>query len=84
MGDGLGAVFWGAVAVAISGMAAWGSTMLMRLIDQRIDQAVQRVLGELDAVEERLEAMEARLSAPTETALLVEPSDEAPVGRGGI
>ena len=50
MGDGLWPVFWAAVALMITGMAAWGSTMMMRLIDDRVELAKRQVLDELHAV----------------------------------
>ncbi len=54
VGDGLWPVFWAAAALMITGMAAWGSTMMMRLIGDRIEAAKRQLLDELDAVEERL------------------------------
>ncbi len=50
MGDGLWPVFWAAAALMITGMAAWGSTMMMRLIDDRVELAKRQVLDELHAV----------------------------------
>ena len=77
MGDGLWPVFWAAAALMITGMAAWGSTMLMRLIDDRVELAKRQVLEELNAVEERLAGLEARLPDAANQARLAEPSDEA-------
>jgi hypothetical protein len=76
MGEGLWPVFWAAAALMITGMAAWGSTMMMRLIDDRIELAKRQVLAELDAVEERLAGLEAQLPASAEAPRLAEPSDE--------
>ncbi len=76
MGDGLWPVFWAAAALMITGMAAWGSTMLMRLIDDRVELAKRQVLEELHAVEERLAGLEAQLPGAVERARLAEPSDE--------
>jgi hypothetical protein len=64
MGDGWWPLFWAAAALMITGMAAWGSTMLMRLIDQRIESGLQRVLGEMDVMEERLARVEQLLLPP--------------------
>ncbi len=76
MGDGLWPVFWAAAALMITGMAAWGSTMLMRLIDDRVELAKRQVLEELNAVEERLAGLEAQLPDAANQARLAEPSDE--------
>ena len=51
-------LFWAAVAVFLTGAAAYGSNMLMRLIDQRVEQAKGEVLDELDMVEQRLALLE--------------------------
>ena len=69
-------VFWAALALMITGMAAWGSTNLMRLIDERVELAKRQVLDELNAVEERLAGLEAQLSDAANQARLAEPSDE--------
>ena len=76
MGDGLWPVFWAAAALMITGMAAWGSTMLMRLIDDRVELAKRQVLEELHAVEERLAGLEAQLPDAANQARLAEPSNE--------
>lgn len=76
MGDGLWPVFWTAAALMITGMAVWGSTMLMRLIDDRVELAKRQVLEELNAVEERLAGLEAQLPDAANQARLAEPSDE--------
>ena len=76
VGEGLWPVFWAAAALMITGMAAWGSTMMMRLIDDRIELAKRQVLDELDAVEERLAGLEAQLPDATDRTRLAEPSDE--------
>ncbi len=76
MGDGLWPLFWAAAALMITGMAAWGSTWLMRLIDDRIELAKRQVLDELDAVEERLAGLEAQLPEAADNPRLAEPSDE--------
>ncbi len=76
VGSGLWPVFWAAAALMITGMAVWGSTMMMRLIDDRIELAKRQVLDELDAVEERLAGLEAQLPDATDRARLAEPSDE--------
>ncbi len=76
MGDGLWPVFWAAAALMITGMAAWGSTMLMRLIDDRVELAKRQVLEELNAVEERLAGLEAQLPDAANQARLVDPSDD--------
>ena len=76
MGDGLWPVFWAALALMITGMAAWGSTNLMRLIDERVELAKRQVLEELNAVEERLAGLEAQLPDAANQARLAEPSDE--------
>jgi len=60
----------------ITGMAVWGSTMMMRLIDDRIELAKRQVLDELDAVDERLAGLEAQLPDAAAAARLAEPSDE--------
>jgi hypothetical protein len=77
VGEGLWPVFWAAAALMITGMAAWGSTMMMRLIDDRIELAKRQVLDELDAVEERLTGLEAQLPDAADRARLAEPSGEA-------
>ena len=69
-------VFWDALALMITGMAAWGSTNLMRLIDERVELAKRQVLEELNAVEERLAGLEAQLPDAANQARLAEPSDE--------
>lgn len=69
-------VFWAAAALMITGMAVWGSTMLMRLIDDRVELAKRQVLEELNAVEERLAGLEAQLPDAASQARLAEPSDE--------
>ena len=76
MGEGLWPFFWAAAAFMITGMAVWGSTMLMRLIDERVEVAKRQVLDQLDAVEERLAGLEARLPDAADRARLAEPSDE--------
>lgn len=76
MGDGLWPLFWAAAALMITGMAAWGSTMMMRLIDDRVELAKRQVLDELHAVEARLAGLEAQLPDPARRARLAEPSDE--------
>jgi hypothetical protein len=76
MGEGLWPVFWAAAALMITGMAAWGSTMMMRLIDDRIELAKRQVLDELYAVEDRLAGLEAQLPDAADQARLAEPSDE--------
>lgn len=76
MGDGLWPLFWAAAALMITGMAAWGSTMMMRLIDDRVELAKRQVLDELNAVEERLVELEARLPDVADRARLADPSDE--------
>jgi hypothetical protein len=76
MGEGLWPVFWAAAALMITGMAAWGTTMMMRMIDDRIELAKRQLLDELDTVEERLAGLEAQLADATDRALLAEPSDE--------
>lgn len=76
MGDGLWPLFWAAAALMIAGMAAWGSTMLMRMIDDRVELAKRQVLDELNAVEERLAELEARLPDAADRARLAGPSDE--------
>ena len=76
VGEGLWPVFWAAAALMITGMAAWGSTMMMRLIDDRIELAKRQVLDELDAVDERLAGLEAQLPDAADQARLAEPSDE--------
>lgn len=76
VGEGLWPVFWAAAALMITGMAAWGSTMMMRLIDDRIEVAKRQVLVELDAVEERLARLEGQLPDAVDQPLLAEPSDE--------
>ena len=76
VGEGLWPVFWAAAALMITGMAAWGSTMMMRLIDDRIELAKRQVLDELDAVEERLAGLEAQLPASADRVCLAEPSNE--------
>ncbi len=76
VGEGLWPVFWAAAALMITGMAAWGSTMLMRLIDDRVELAKRQVLDELHAVEERLAGLEAQLPDAPDRARLAEPSDE--------
>ncbi len=76
MGDGLWPVFWTAAALMITGMAVWGSTMLMRLIDDRVELAKRQVLEELNAVEERLAGLEAQLPDAANQARLVDPSDD--------
>ncbi len=83
MGDGLWPVFWAAAALMITGMAAWGSTMLMRLIDDRVELAKRQVLEELSAVEERLAGLEAQLPDAANQARLAEPSDEVTARREG-
>jgi len=64
MGDGMWPLFWAAAALMITGLAAWGSTMLMRIIDERIEAAVQRVLSDVDLLDERLGRLERELLAP--------------------
>ncbi len=76
MGDGLWPLFWAAAALMITGMAAWGSTMLMRMIDDRVELAKRQVLDELHAVEARLTGLEAQLPDAARRARLAEPSDE--------
>lgn len=76
MGSGLWPVFWAAAALMITGLAAWGSTMMMRLIDDRVELAKRQVLDELHAVEARLAGLEAQLPDLTGRARLAEPSDE--------
>ncbi len=75
MGDSLWPLFWAAAALMITGMAAWGSTMLMRMIDDRVELAKRQVLDELYAVEERLAGLEARLPDAAGRGRLAEPSD---------
>ena len=74
-------VFWAALALMITGMAAWGSTNLMRLIDERVELAKRQVLEELNAVEERLAGLEARLPDAADRVRLAEPSDEVTAPR---
>lgn len=76
MGSGLWPVFWAAAALMITGLAAWGSTMMMRLIDDRVELAKRQVLDELHAVEARLAGLEAQLPDSARRARLAEPSDE--------
>ena len=76
MVDGLWPVFWAAVALMMTGLAAWGSTMAMRLIDDRIELAQRQVLDGLDIMDERLAGLEARLPDATDRVRLAEPSDE--------
>ena len=83
MGDGLWPVFWAALALMITGIAAWGSTNLMRLIDERVELAKRQVLEELNAVKERLAGLEAQLPDVADQARLAEPSDEVTARREG-
>lgn len=76
MGSGLWPVFWAAAALMITGLGAWGSTMMMRLIDDRVELAKRQVLDELHAVEARLAGLEAQLPDVADRARLAEPSDE--------
>ena len=76
MVDGLWPVFWAAAALMITGLAAWGSTMMMRLSDDRVELAKRQVLDEVDGMEERLAGLEARLPDSARRARLAEPSDE--------
>ena len=58
MGSGLWPFFWVALAIVLTGGAAYGSTMLMRIIDRSVERAKQEVLDELDGVERRLARLE--------------------------
>jgi len=62
VGDGLWPVFWAATALTITGMAAWGSTMLMRLIDDRIETSMRQVLNQVDRLSHRLAILEDEMS----------------------
>ena len=82
MGDGLWPLFWAAAALMITGMAAWGSTMLMHMIDERIERTVRSVLDDVDRLEDRVERIEARVLPDVASLPELEspPPDEIPAG----
>ncbi len=57
-GDWLWPLFWVAMTVVLAGGAVYSSTVLMRVIDRRVERAKQEVLDELDGVEQRLARLE--------------------------
>lgn len=61
MGDAMWPLFWVALAAVLTGGAAYSSTMMMRIIDGRIDKARRQIMDELDRVEGRLTRVEGRV-----------------------
>ena len=57
-GDWLWPLFWVAMTVVLAGGAVYSSTVMMRVIDRRVERAKQEVLDELDGVEQRLARLE--------------------------
>ena len=77
MADGLWPFFWVAMTVVLAGGALYSSTVMMGVIDRRVERAKQEVLDELDAVEQRLERLEQESLAVVRSDESVELLDRA-------